>query len=185
MGKGEALDLAIRYLESQDLDELPVESVGESLVRLEGYVQQLEVERSRRVANFDDREGPDVLGYPSVIAFLKDRCRMSGSRAKLLVSMARAACRFKSTFLSWKYGQISTDQAQQLFKASEQMPDKYPDAEAVLLEIVGDTPEQTRQILGYWRHSVDKAGVVIEEELQLERRRLDFSQGQRDGQRSL
>ncbi len=169
------LGMAIRYLETEDLDEQPVESVGDSLIQLEGYVQQLEVERSRRIANFDDREGHNVLGYPTAIAFLKDKCRMTGGRAKHLVSVARTARRFKSTFLSWKHGQISIDQAHQLFRAAEQMPDKYPDAEPVLLEIVGDTPEETRQILDYWRHSVDKAGVVITEERQLERRRLDVS----------
>ncbi len=188
MGKGDALGLAIRCLEAEDLDEQPVESVGESLVQLEGYVQQLEVERSRRIASFDVREGHKVLGYTSVIAFLKGMCRMSGGRAKHLVSVARAAHRFRSTFLSWKYGQISTDQAQQLFKASEQLPDKYPDAEPVLLEIVGDTPDETRRILDYWRHSVDKPGVLIEEELQLARRRLDFSRkanGMIDGEFSL
>jgi hypothetical protein len=188
MGKGDALGLAIRCFEAEDLDELPVESVGESLVRLEGHVQQLEAERCRRIANFDDREGHDVFGYPSAIAFLKDKCRMTGARAKHLVSVARAARRFQSTFLSWKHRQISTDQAQLLFRASEQLPDRYPDAEAVLLEIVGDTPEDTRQILDYWRHSIDKPGVVIEEDLQLQRRRFDFSRkanGMIDGEFSL
>ena len=56
------LGMAIRYLEAEDLDEQPVESVGESLIQLEGFVQQLEVERSRRLANFEDREGHKVLG---------------------------------------------------------------------------------------------------------------------------
>ncbi len=113
---------------------------------------------------------------------------MTGARAKQLVSVARAARRFKSTFLSWKHGQLSTDQAQLLFRASEQLPDRYPDAENVLLEIVGDTPEETRQILDYWRHSVDKPGVVIGEEFQLQRRRFDFSRkpnGMIDGEFSL
>ncbi|MEE9177425.1 MAG: DUF222 domain-containing protein [Acidimicrobiia bacterium] len=188
MGKGDAFGLAIRYLEAEDLDELPVESVGESLVRLEGYVQQLEAERCRRIANFDDREGHNVVGYPSAIAFLKDKCRMTGARAKQLVSVALAARRFRSTFLSWKHREISTEQAQLLFRASEQLPDRYPDAENVLLEIVGDTPEETRQILDYWRHSVDKPGVVIGEEFQLQRRRFDFSRkpnGMIDGEFSL
>jgi len=162
MGRGDALGLAIRCLEAKDLDDLPVESVGESLVRLKGHVQQLEAERCRRIANFDDREGHDVFGYPSVIAFPKDKCRMTGGRAKQLVSVARTARRFKATFLSWKHGQISTDQAQLLFRVSEQLPDKYPDAESVLLEIVGDTPEETRQILDYWKHTVDKPGVIID-----------------------
>ena len=175
MGKGDALGLAIRCFEAEDLDELPVESVGESLIRLEGHVQQLEAERCRRIANFDDREGHDVFGYPSAIAFLKDKCRMTGGRAKQLVSVAQAARRFRSTFLSWKYGQISTDQAQLLFRASERLPDRYPDAESVLLEIVGDTPEETRQILDYWKHTVDQPGVIIEQESQLQRRRFDYT----------
>ncbi len=36
-------------------------------------------------------------------------------------------------------------------------------------------PGETRQILDYWKHTVDKPGVAIEEEVQLERRRFDFS----------
>jgi hypothetical protein len=43
------------------------------------------------------------------------------------------------------------------------------------LEIVGDTPEETRQILDYWKHTVDKPGVIIENELQSQRRRFDYT----------
>ncbi|MFV1963370.1 MAG: DUF222 domain-containing protein, partial [Acidimicrobiia bacterium] len=175
MGKEDALGLAIWSLETEDLEALPPEDVGQDLIWFEELSRRFEAERSRRIGVFDSHEGHDVLGYPSAVAFLKDRCRMTGGRAKHLVSVARAARRFKATFLSWKHGQISTDQAQHLFRASEQMPDKYPDAENVLLEIVGDTPEETRQVLAYWRHSVDKPGVVIENELQLQRRRLDYT----------
>jgi hypothetical protein len=175
IGKGDALDLAIRALEIEDLESLPPEDLGEDLIRLEDLAQSFEAERARRLGVFDERKGYVLFGHVSSVAFRRHHARISGSRAKLLVSVARAARRFRSTFLSWKYGQISTDQAQQLFRASEQMADKYPDTEAVLLEIVGDTPEETRQILDYWRHSLDKPGVAIDEELQLQRRRLNVS----------
>lgn len=100
MGKGDALGLAIQALEIEDLEVLPIEDVGEDLVRFEELSRRFEAERSRRIGVFDSRRGHEVLGYPSAIAFLKDRCRMSGGRAKHLVSVARAARRFKATFLS-------------------------------------------------------------------------------------
>ena len=175
MGKGDVLKLAIQALETEDLESLSPEGLGEDLIRFEDISRSFEAERARRLGEFDERKGYVLFGHPSTVSFLRHHARMSGSRAKLLVSMARMARRFKSTYLSWKHGQISTDQAHQLFRAAEQTPDKYPDAEPVLLEIVGDTPEETGQILDYWRHSADKPGVVIAEELQLERRRLDVS----------
>ncbi|MEE8374807.1 MAG: DUF222 domain-containing protein [Acidimicrobiia bacterium] len=175
MGKGDALGLAIQALETEDLEVLPIEDVGEDLVWFEELSRRFEAERSRRIGVFDSHQGHDVVGYPSAVAFLKDRCRMTGGRAKHLVSVARAARRFKATFLSWKHGQISTDQTHQLFRVSEQLPDKYPDAEPVLLEIVGDTPDETRQLLDYWRHSVDRPGIVVDSAVQMERRRFDFT----------
>ncbi|MCH7582140.1 MAG: DUF222 domain-containing protein [Acidobacteria bacterium] len=175
MGQGDPLELAIRTLETEDLESLSPEDLGEDLIRLEDISRSFEAERARRLGVFDERKGHVLFDHPSTVSFLRHNARMSGSRANRLVSMARMARKFRSTYLSGKYGQISTDQAHQLFRAAGQMPDKYPDAEPVLLEIVGDTLEETRQILDYWRHSVDKAGVVIAEELQLERRRLDVS----------
>jgi hypothetical protein len=34
-----------------------------------------------------------------------------------------------------------------MFKASERLPDKYPEAETVLLELVGDGFDETRRVL--------------------------------------
>ena len=172
MGKGEKI-IVIEILD--DKDAASADEIDDHILCLEAARSHLEVEWTEALGALGARQLHKVFGYPSVIAYLKHRCGMAGGRAHRYVSVARAARRFRSTFLSWKYGQISTDQAQQLFRVSEQMPDRYPDAEAVLLEIVGDTPEETRQILDYWRHSVDKAGMVIDEELQLQRRRLDVS----------
>ena len=62
-----------------------------------------------------------------------------------------------------------------LFQASRQLPDSYPNAEPVLLEIIGDTPEETRKVLDYWRKSVDHPGTAADFDVQMERRRLDFN----------
>jgi len=172
MGKGERT-IVIEILD--DKDEVSADELDDHILCLEAARSHLDLEWTEALGALDSRRLHKVFGYPSAVAYLKDRCRMAGGRAHRYVSIARAARRFRSTFLSWKHRQISTDQAQQLFRASEQLPDRYPDAENVLLEIVGDTPEETRRILDYWRHSVDEPGVVIENELQLQRRRLDYT----------
>lgn len=172
MGTGEKT-IVIRILD--DKDGASVDELDDHILCLEAARSHLEVEWAEALGVLDARRLHEVFGYPSAISYLKDRCRMAGGRARRYVSMARLARRFHSTFLSWKHRQISTDQAEQLFRVAERMPDRYPDAEAVLLEVVGDTPEETGRILDYWRHSVDKPGVVIAEELQLERRRFDVA----------
>jgi hypothetical protein len=173
MGKGEQPEIVVPLL--ADKEGAPIDELDDHILLLEAVRHRLEVEWAESLGVFEDRDGHEVHGYPSMVAYLKHRARIAASRAKRYVLLARAARRFQATLASWKHRQISSDQAEMLFRVSEQLPDKYPDAEAVLLEIVGDTPEETRQILDYWRHSVDKAGVVIENELQLQRRRFDYT----------
>jgi hypothetical protein len=43
------------------------------------------------------------------------------------------------------------------------------------LEIVGDTIEETREVLDYWRHTVDRPGIVVDSAVQMQRRRLDYT----------
>jgi hypothetical protein len=115
------------------------------------------------------------MGYPSTVAFLKDRLRMAGGRAHRYVKAARAAREFRATFAAWKQRQISTDEAELMFQASERMPDKYPAAERYLLELVGDGVDETRRVLDYWRRDVDLPGVRLEIEEQLQRRHFDVT----------
>jgi len=61
-----------------------------------------------------------------------------------------------------------------MFRASERMPDKYPDAESVLLELVGDGVDETKRILDYWKTEADPSVLDLED--QLDRRHFDVSQ---------
>ncbi len=75
-----------------------------------------------------------------------------------------------------------------MFKAAERTPDKFPEAENVLLELVGDGVEDTRRVLDYWRSDVDLPGVVLDAEDQLKRRFFDITRrhnGMLDGKFSL
>ena len=172
MRKEERKQIVIPILldkESTSIDEL-----DEHLMLIKAARTHLETEWTESVRTFDSRDGHNVHGYPSSVAYLKDRCRMSGSRAQTSMAMARAARHFKSTFLSWKHNQISSDEAVLLFRTTERMPDKYPEAENTLLEIVSDGYDDTRRVLDYWCQSADKPGVVVEEHAQLLRGLVKF-----------
>jgi len=145
------------------------------LVGIETDISRLEQNRTIVLSEFDAREGHHVFGHPSTISFLKEACRMSGGRAKRLVRSARAAGRHVATLAAWRFGQLSADQAQQLFDISYQMPDKYEAAEQVLIDIAGDTTDQTRQVLDYWKNTVDPTGVALDLVNQLERRSFELS----------
>jgi hypothetical protein len=158
-----------------DKDVVSIDELDDHLLLLEAARHRLDVEWCESLGVFEERDGHRVLGYPSLVAYLKHRARMAGSRANRYVSLARAARRFKATLASWKHNQISGDQAELLFRAAQRVPDRYPDAEPVLLEIVGDNPEETQKVLDYWRQSVDRPGVVVDLETQMLRRRFDYT----------
>jgi len=167
------LPIIVPLLEGKDV--VSIDELDDHILLLEAARHRLDVEWSESLGVFEERLGHQVLGYPSLVAYLKHRARMAASRANRYVVLARLARRFKATLASWKHRQISSDQAEMLFQASRQQPDKYPDAETVLLEIIGDTPEETRKVLDYWRDTVDRPGVVADYDAQLLRRRFDYT----------
>lgn len=152
-----------------------VDELDEHLMLLEAARNRLDQEWTESLGDFDASEGASVLEYPSTVAYLKDRMRMASSRANLYVHLARAARRFGATFQSWRHNQISGDQARELFRVAETLPDEYEKVESGLLEICGDTPAETRKILEYWSATVDLPGVVLDVEQQQARRALDYS----------
>jgi hypothetical protein len=159
----------------EDPASASVDERDEHLMLLEAARHRLEIEWTQTLAAAEDADDHDVMGYPSMVAYLKHRLGMAGGRANRYVRNARAALRHVATFTAWKYRQISTDEAELMFRAAERVPDKYPEAENVLLELVGDSYEETRRVLDYWRDDVDLPGVKLDLEDQLVRRRFDVS----------
>lgn len=148
---------------------------GEHLMLLEAARNVLETEWIETLAVSDASEDHAVWGYTSTVAYIKDRCGISGSRANRYVKLAKAAQTFKGTLSSWKHRFINSDQAEMLFRASDRLPDKYPDAEPVLLEMVASDrhPDETEKTLEYWTATVDRDPLGLDS--QLDRRHLDYS----------
>lgn len=144
----------------------------EHLMLLEAARHTLEAEWTQTLAAFDATRDHDVFGYPSSVAYLKDRLKIIAGRAHRYVKNARGARRFEATFSAWWHRLISSDQAELLFRAAERAPDDYSQAEATLIEMVGDDVAETKQILDYWQHEIEM-GPKLDLEEQLERRRFD------------
>lgn len=159
----------------EEPESASVEERDEHLMLLEAARHVLDVEWTDTLAAVEASRDHVALGYPSTVAYLKDRMRMAGGRAHRYVRNARAALRHAVTFSAWKHNLISSDEADLMFRAAERMPDTYPDAENLLLELVGDGVDATRQVLDYWRSDVDLPGVELEIERQLERRHFDLT----------
>lgn len=157
-----------------DHAEVSADERDEHLMLLEAARQALDVEWTETLAAAEDAGDHEVMGYPSTVAYLKHRLRMAGGRANRYVKNARAALKHAATFAAWKHRQVTGDEAELLFRASERMPDKYPQGEAILLEIVGDGYDETRKLLDYWRQDVDLPGVILDTEDQLQRRHFDI-----------
>jgi hypothetical protein len=115
----------------EDPASVSVDERDEHLMLLEAARHHLDVEWTETLAAAESAGDHDVLGYPSMVAYLKDRLRMAGGRAHRYVKNARAVLSFAATFSAWKHRQVSTDEAELLFRAAERMPDKYPEAESV------------------------------------------------------
>jgi hypothetical protein len=158
-----------------DPASVSTEERDEHLMLLEAARHSLDVEWTETLAAAEAARDPEAMGYPSMVAYLKNRLRMAGGRAHRYVRDARASLEFKATLAAWKHRLISSDEAELMFKVSERMPDKYPEAEAYLLELVGHGVDDTKKVLDYWRSDVDLPGVRLELEDQLRRRHFDVT----------
>jgi hypothetical protein len=173
MSGGERIPIIIPRLD--DPSSVTADERDEHLMLLETARHQLEVEFTETLGVADGEGDYHLFGYPSTVAYLKDRLGVAGGRAHRYVKRARAALQHTSTMSAWKHRQITSDQAELLFAASQRLPDRYPNAEETLLEICGDTAAETRQILDYWFHRADEPGVTLELETQLARRRFEVT----------
>jgi hypothetical protein len=157
-----------------DPGDASVDERHDHLMLLEAARQALDVEWTATLATAVASGDHEVLGYPNMVACLTATMRIAASRAHRYVKNAMATLRNPATFSAWVHRQITSDQVEMLFRVAEKMPDRYPAAESILLEVVGDSAEETKRVLDYWQ-AESELGADLEIEQQLERRRFEIS----------
>ena len=158
-----------------DPASVSVDERDEHLMLLEAARQHLDVEWTETLSAAEAAGDHDVMGYTSMVAYLKHRMGMAGGRAHRYVRNARTAGKFRATLSAWRHRQISGDEAELLFRAAERTPDKYPEAENVLLELV--VMGSTRPVASSTTGGVTSIcpGVALESEEQMARRHFDVT----------
>jgi hypothetical protein len=161
----------------EPIEDLDLEQLADDLVEIEVVSGLLEAERLRRLNTFENRSGPGAFGYPSLTAFLKDRCRMASGRAHRLVARSRVFRSARATLRAWTENRLSTDQAAVLLDQATSLADPFAEGEERLVGIVEDlSVTDTRRVVEYWRQSVDGPDTVRDEIAQHELRGISLSE---------
>ena len=132
--------------------------------------QELEILLAGKVAEMERRRSHVNAGHPSPTAFLAHHGRMSAGNARRVVADGRAKAKAPIAYTAWTDGRVSTDQARQLFRLAESVPDEFPQAECLLVEIIEPlSVSETNRALEYWRQTVDGPGEISAEQRQIRR----------------
>jgi hypothetical protein len=103
------------------------DELADQLVDLDTVIDQLELQRARRLDRFNRRKGFAGDGYPSVTAFLIHRCKMSPGRAARLVAQAKSLSEMPETVRVWSDERLSADQVRHLIVAHDTNPSIFSD----------------------------------------------------------
>ena len=169
------LSRVLSVLRGEDLSEMYVDELAGEVVELRRLVDGLEVEWTRRIAHLEKSDVIALEGHTSVTAFLKDRCRMSGTRAQrsLALSHRLAALPFVSKAL--EADDLSFDQVQIFTLVPNHLTDELASAEVMLVNAASPlTVTDTRRLVEYWKAAVDGPGCETTAE-ELEDRRYLYA----------
>jgi hypothetical protein len=129
-----SLRSALQELRTEDVGSLGHEQLEADLQELERLSDVLLSEKARRIAVIDRRESWRKDGFTSCVAWAVGKLRMGHSRAKELVSTARALQEMPETKEALADGEVSSSAVAVLVSARERNPREFRASEAELLE---------------------------------------------------
>ena len=142
----------------EDLEALSADELADQLVDLDSVIDQLELQRARRLDRFNRRKDFAGDGYPSATAFLIHRCKMSPGRATRLVAQAKSLSQMTETARAWSDGRLSADQVRHLVVAHDTNSEIFSEHEHGLVEAVEALGvHDTARAVTYWRQAVNTA----------------------------
>ena len=155
-----------QVLASESVEWMSAESREDRLLNLRKTIDVLEAEAARTLATFDDRREFRRDGYSSSTAYLKHRCRVTGNKAKRLVTEARALDAMPLTKKLFRTGDLSYDHVRVLIKAHERAPEAFEADEAMLCGFADDLPfiAQFQKAVAYWEQAVAEVPADVEEQ---------------------
>jgi hypothetical protein len=165
-------------LETEDLDDLSVEAIGEDLQALFRFRNAVDAQIQRRLVRFENGEGYAGDGCLSAKAWLRWKCHLTFSAASQRVEVARTMQSLELTGQAMAEGHISYDHASMIARTAERLGEKFEGpAEAILVELARkEDPVILRRAIVHLRHCVEPDGVLQDSNEEHERRFLHLSQ---------
>jgi hypothetical protein len=151
-----SLRSAIEEWALEEISSLSDQELSDQLVELNSAISSLECQRARRLSLFGQRQAWKGEGHVSGPAFLSERCKMSPSRAKGLLSQAESLSEMPETMAAWADDRLSPDQTRQLVAARDANPDLFSAGEKELLSQIEELDlRETARTVNQWRQRVN------------------------------
>ena len=152
--------------------------LGEALIQTRELKDRLEAVFVEGLGRFDRAQEYRADGALDVVAWLRSRCKVSGSEAAERVGIARQLTNLPATQKAFSTGAVAYDQVATLARAAEHVgPAAVRRAEATLLTMAERLePGQFTGAVKNFEHQVDAAAMLAEANHAHERRYLRLSE---------
>ncbi|MBV9100857.1 MAG: DUF222 domain-containing protein [Candidatus Dormibacteraeota bacterium] len=177
-GGAPGLAEAVEGVAAEDIDDLTAGALGEDLVGLRGQIDRLETEFARRLRLFHQRHGYRDDGAPSLVSWLRNRCRMSSGAAMQRVEVAMKLPELPEAEAMFRCGKLGLGHATVLARVvSDVGATAARIAEGTLLEAARVLdPSRLRLVARHLRQCVDPDGALAAALRDHARRYLHLSQ---------
>jgi hypothetical protein len=167
---------AIEMLRSETLPDLPDAVIEEDFAELHKVVEQLEVERLRRLAEIERRRLFERDGHVSAASWLAKTLKVAWGTAREHVRIARGLDEMPLTRQAVESGDLSMSAVRVLVAARDTDPDAFRRSEANLVEAARiHSTGDLQRVAAYWRDAVEKGRALDGDEKLRTRRRLHAS----------
>jgi hypothetical protein len=166
----------VEQLRRESLPDLPDARIEEDFAELQSAMEQLEVERLRRLAEIDRRRLFERDGHLSSASWLAKWFRVAWGTARGEVRVARGLEEMPATREALERGDISMSAVKVLVAARQEDPEAFDRAETRLVEAATiHSMNDLRRIASYWRQQAEREAATEGEEALRARRRLHAS----------
>ena len=163
----------VEVLRSETLADLPDPRIEEDFAEPHHSVEQLEVERLRRLAEIERRRLFERDGHLSAAAWLVATFRVAWGIAREHVRVARALDEMPITRRAVEEGDVSLSSARVLATAHDAEPERFAKAEETLVDAARTQGvNDLQRVAAYWRDAAAKERALTGDETSADRQTL-------------
>ena len=171
-----ALAPIVDALRAETLTELPDARLADDFADLQRSIEQLEVERLRRLTEIDRRRIFEHDGHLSAASWLAVRHRIGWGNARYQVRIGRSLDDMPRTQAALRSGEVSLSAARLLASAHGVDADAFARSEAALVDAArGHTIQDLSRVVTFWRERAEHARAPERESSLRARRRVHAS----------